>query len=378
MSDLVLLHHPNANYIAKNIFEDLNDNGIPIKHVKVKRAKFPNGERYYKLNIDNSFSLIGKTSIYIASLTNDTEIFDMFRVGTALVQAGLKRRIFVVPFLAYLSMMDRAVQAGEIITAKCNSMLLGLLGSAGEGNIFVFLDLHYTPMLHYFEGPCLRMELSGMNTLLRGIDEQGFDLKNVVIGSTNLSHSNTVNVYANCLNVPVVFCRKKLHFSREDVFDSKQKLLDNHDDFLDDDEYSGDDFDDTFSDEKIIFNTPGDQSSEPAVAVVGDVKGKHVIIYDDMIRSGRTVLNASKVYLQSGAARVDVVTSHLACYDNKHIEDLIDSDIQKIIVTNSHPMTQTELVRSSDKFVVLDVSSLISQNLLEMLPSPEHPHRTSL
>ena len=329
-TEVVVISHPNASYLSQEITQDLLDNGIQIRQVPVVRSTFPNGEKYYRLEIESNFSLLGKTSVYVASLTNDDELLDLYRVGTALVQAGLKRRIFVVPFMAYLSMIGPA-KTGEVINAKCNSMLLGLLGSAGEGNVFVFMDLHYEPMLHYFEGPVLRIQLSGKNALLRGIAEQNYDMNNVVIGSTNLRHSSWVNSYANALNVPIVFCR-------------------------DEGNYIGD-------------RSPG---------VVGDATGKHVLIYDDMIRSGKSVISATKLYLQAGASRVDVVCSHLACSDVATIQQLIDSDIHTIIVTNSHPMTQLEQVRSSSKFVVVDVSSILSQSLYEMLPSPEKPHRASI
>ncbi|OHS94731.1 Ribose-phosphate pyrophosphokinase [Tritrichomonas foetus] len=330
MSEVVILEHPNASYLSQDIYQDLQDNGVSINHVDVDRSTFPNGEKYYRIHVDSNFSLLGKTGVYIASLTNDDEILDMYRVGTALVQAGLKRRIFVIPFFAYLS-LDRVGLTGEIMTAKCNSMLLGLTGSAGEGNVFVFLDLHITSLLHYFEGPCLRMELYGKNALLRGIADQNWDTSNIIIGSTNLRHANWVNSYAKSLGCQVAFCRDK-----------------------------------------------GNYIGDGSMGVVGDVTGKHVVIFDDMIRSGESAISATKVYLAAGAKRVDLVASHLACFDIMHIEGLIESEIQTIIVTNSHPVTQSEAVRSSPKFVVVDVSNIISQSLYEMLPSPEKPHRASL
>ena len=46
--------------------------------------------------------------------------------------------------------------------------------------------------------------------------------------------------------------------------------------------------------------------------VIGDVSGSHVIIYDDMTRSGGTLINAAKAYLDNGASRVTAVLSHFA------------------------------------------------------------------
>jgi hypothetical protein len=52
-------------------------------------------------------------------------------------------------------------------------------------------------LLHYFEDPCVRIELScGTSPAL-------------VVGSTNLRRANWVNTYATMLIVPLVFLREK-------------------------------------------------------------------------------------------------------------------------------------------------------------------------
>ena len=91
--------------------------------------------------------------------------------------------------------------------------------------------------------------------------------------------------------------------------------------------------------------------------VIGDVRGKIVIIYDDMTRSAGTIIDAAKAYLDLGAIAVYVVLSHLALNDESIIAKLIAAPIVKIITTNSHPMSQHPLILGSEKFVVADVST---------------------
>lgn len=334
MAGVVILEHPSSHYLSQTISEELIDLGIQISHVQIDRSNFPNSEKYYRLHIDSNFELLGKTSVYIASLTNDEEILDIFRIGSALTQAGIKRRIFVIPFLAYSS-MDRSSHAGEVVTAKCNSQMFGIIGAASEGNVFIFLDLHYPCLLHYFEGPCLRVELKAQSILLQTISSLNYPRDTLMMGSTNLRRAAWVNSYAKAMNIPISFIREKPKPDQNEFISE-------------------------------------------ADGIVGNVKGYRVIIYDDILRSGNTLINAAKCYLNAGATNVVGVVSHLACYNEQQIVDLINSDMEKIICTNSHPITQIPLVAENDKFIVVDTSELFTQCLYEILPTPENIHKSSI
>jgi len=45
--------------------------------------------------------------------------------------------------------------------------------------------------------------------------------------------------------------------------------------------------------------------------VSAQVQGQHVIIYDDMIRTGSSLLNAAEAYRKSGAKKISVVAEPL-------------------------------------------------------------------
>jgi ribose-phosphate pyrophosphokinase len=111
--------------------------------------------------------------------------------------------------------------------------------------------------------------------------------------------------------------------------------------------------------------------------VIGDVAGKHVLIYDDIIRSGKTIIAAADMYLAKGATGVDVVTSHLACFEDDQIIALKESRIGVIIATNSHPVTQNPLVSQDPKFQIVEVMPVFFTTIAETLPSKEHRYRFS-
>jgi ribose-phosphate pyrophosphokinase len=330
MDEVVLITTPGTEPLASEIFQLMIDHDVCMKKLEVTRDFFPNGERYYRIQVDQSFSLLGKTSVYVSSVTNDDEILDLYRVGGALAQAGLRRRIFIIPFLAYSS-MDRAEHPIEIITAKANSQMMGVLGSGDDGTVFIFLDLHYPCLLHYFEGPCVRIELNCRTALLSAILRQRYNTETLVVGSTSLRRANWVNTYATMLKVPLVFIREK---------------------------------------EREVTSGPHSYRSD-AAGVVGDVRGKHVLIYDDMVRSGRTIIQAARKYLEAGAIGVDVCTSHLACFEEQQLIDIIDSPIGVMIATNSHPITNNQLVKSP-KFVIVNIADVFTQTLLQLLPYVGH------
>ena len=95
--------------------------------------------------------------------------------------------------------------------------------------------------------------------------------------------------------------------------------------------------------------------------------GRNVIIYDDMTRSAGTLIQAAKAYLERGATSVTAVLSHLALNDPSVVQMLLDSPIERIITTNSHPMSQIPEVQTSDRFVVVDVHKIFVETIRELL-----------
>lgn len=95
-------------------------------------------------------------------------------------------------------------------------------------------------------------------------------------------------------------------------------------------------------------------------AINADVDGKTVIIYDDMIRSGGSIINAAKTYKNAGAGDIYVITTH-GLFVNDGINKLKDNDlIKKLICTDSH--TNTQFI--NDDFVeVRSLASLICEAL---------------
>jgi ribose-phosphate pyrophosphokinase len=86
--------------------------------------------------------------------------------------------------------------------------------------------------------------------------------------------------------------------------------------------------------------------------ISGRVKGKRVMIVDDMIATGGTIIRATEKLLSEGAREVEVYATH-GIFSGDAREVLEKSPIKRIHVTNSLPQ------REGGKIKVLDISDLI-------------------
>lgn len=300
MPKFLIYSTTNSQYFAKLIASQLG-----IKLSTIIRGQFGDGELYHRFDINDDKELFGKTAIFVTSTNTDQDFNELEKIGIALADYGTARRIFVIPFFGY-STMERAVKPGEIVSAKINARRLSNI-PGGNANIFLMLDLHVSSIIHYFEGDCLRYELFAEKILTQAIEE--LKIKNFIFGTADLGKTKWVEIFANKFFTDIAFIRKSRDYK-------KTKILD----------------------------------------VIGQVKGKNIIIYDDMTRSGGTLIQAARAYRQNGAEKIYAVLSHLALNDKTIITKLIKSPIEKIISTNSHPMSQHSLIKRSKKFIIKDVS----------------------
>jgi ribose-phosphate pyrophosphokinase len=93
--------------------------------------------------------------------------------------------------------------------------------------------------------------------------------------------------------------------------------------------------------------------------ISGDVRGKRVLIVDDMITTGNTILEAARLLFEQGAMSVRVAATH-GLFTGDARERLQQSAIEKIYVTNSLPQQ-----RATDKITVVDIAPFIQEILQE-------------
>ncbi len=90
--------------------------------------------------------------------------------------------------------------------------------------------------------------------------------------------------------------------------------------------------------------------------VQGNVKGKCVLIVDDMISTGKTIVRASEALYKKGAKKIYVAATH-GLFSSDAFTIIEQSVIEKVFVTNTVIQTHT-----SSKVTSVDISSFL-QNI---------------
>ena len=91
--------------------------------------------------------------------------------------------------------------------------------------------------------------------------------------------------------------------------------------------------------------------------IIGDVKGKNILMVDDMISTAGTVCAAAKLVKEHGALKITVATTH-AVMVGKALENIKNSPIDRVIVTDSIPGGD-RLAPIADRVTELSVATLL-------------------
>ena len=89
--------------------------------------------------------------------------------------------------------------------------------------------------------------------------------------------------------------------------------------------------------------------------LIGDVKGKHVILLDDIIDTGSTICKAAGIIMENGAKSVRAMITHPVLSGNA-IEKVENSALEELVTTDTIP-----LKRESSKIHVLSCDWLLAE-----------------
>jgi ribose-phosphate pyrophosphokinase len=86
--------------------------------------------------------------------------------------------------------------------------------------------------------------------------------------------------------------------------------------------------------------------------LIGNVKGKKVLIPDDIIDSGKTICSAGNLLLENGATELNCYATHAWLSNGtKHLLDCFN----RVIVSNTHNRNYEERIH------VMDISSVFAE-----------------
>lgn len=251
---------------------------------EVETRIFPDGERYQRLITP----VRDRDVVLLAGTTSDEQTTALYDLACGIVENGAKRLTLLLPWFAY-STMDRAAQEGEVVTARTRALLLSAVPRAACGNRVAILDPHFDGLPHYFAPGMCATEIRVAPLVEQVARRLGGD--DFVLASADAGRAKWVQRVAGRLGVPAAFAHKRrLGPDRTEV-----------------------------------------------VALLADVRSKHVVIYDDMIRSGTTMLGAARAYRDAGASRVSAITTHGVFPGDSFARLEASRLFDHMVATDSHP-----------------------------------------
>ena len=114
------------------------------------------------------------------------------------------------------------------------------------------------------------------------------------------------------------------------------------------------------SDVIIIDKNRYVKNKSKVMNIIGDPKGKNVIIVDDMIDTAGTICHAATALKEHGANHVSVMATHPVLSGHAY-ENLASEDIDQVVVSN------TLAIRSDFKKAnIIDVSEILAENIYQI------------
>lgn len=281
--------------LAQEICDHL---GIPLGKVKLRR--FSDGEVAFQI-LEN---VRGK-DIFIVQPTCPPvaeTLMELLVMIDAFKRASAKRITAVVPYYGY-ARQDRKDKPRVPISAK---LVADLLSAAGAQRILT-MDLHADQIQGFFNFPV--DHLYATPVILEALQQMRFERLTIV--SPDSGGVERARFYAKYLKANLAIIDKR---------------------------------------------RVGDNEAE-VMNIVGDVEGRDVIIIDDLIDTGGTIVNATREMRKKGALRLYAAATH-GVLSGPAIQRLQESEFEQVLITNTIPLPEEKRI---PKIRVLSVAPLLAE-----------------
>lgn len=280
-----------TRYLSEKIAESY---GEPLGNVVL--AKFSDGE--FQPSFEESIR--GRDVFLIQSTFPPADnLFELLLMIDAAKRASAKKIVAVIPYFGF-ARQDRKDKPRVAIGSK---LVANLLTSAGVKRI-VTMDLHADQIQGFFEVPVDHLYAS---TLFIDYIKK-LNLPNLTMAAPDTGGTKRANSYAKHLGVDMVICYKHRKVANQ----------------------------------------------IESMTLIGDVKGKDIILIDDIIDTGGTIAKAADIIMDQGAASVRAMCTH-AVLSGPAYERINSSKLTELVVTDTIPLQQ-----QSDKIKVLSTAPLFA------------------
>lgn len=248
--------------------------------------------------------------IFIIGSTHPSSenLMEMLLMLDAAKRASARHITAVMPYFGW-ARQDRKDKPRVPIAAK---LIAKMLEAAGATRI-ITMDLHADQIQGFFEKPVDHLFASTM--FLPYL--KSLNLDNLTIASPDMGGSKRAYAYSKALACDVVICYKQR---------AKANVISH-------------------------------------MELIGDVKGKNVVLVDDMVDTAGTLTKAADLMMERGALSVRAITTHGLLSGNAY-EKIEKSQLQELIITDSIPIEKesgkVKVLTCADLFA--DVMSRVHNN----------------
>ena len=267
-----------------------------IKLGEVSLTRFSDGE--FQTSFEDT---VRGTEIFLIQSTHAPleNLFELLLMVDAAKRASAHHIYAVIPYFGF-ARQDRKDKPRVAIGAK---LIADLLQAAGLERI-ITIDLHADQIQGFFDIPVDHLFASAIFIPYL----KSLNLSNIIVGSPDTGGTKRANSYAKFLNCDMVICYKQ--------------------------------------------RSKPNQVSD--MVLIGDVKGKDVVLLDDIIDTAGTITKSAELMMEAGANSVRAMCTH-GVLSGPAYERIEKSSLTEVIVTDTiskeHPC---------DKIKVLSVSELLA------------------
>ncbi len=297
--DLKVFAGRNSRFLAERVCERL---GMPLGEARTDI--FPDGELLVRLQED----VRGRDCYVVLSTcepVNDN-LMELLIFIDCLKRASAKRVTIVTPYFGY-GRQDRKDKGRVPITAK----LVANLITASRADRVLALDLHAAQIQGFFDIPV--DHLSATPVFLDYFQSIREKLGDLCLVSPDVGNVKVAEGFANLLGGDLAIINKRRVSGTEVVTEH----------------------------------------------IIGSVRGKTVLMFDDMISTGGTICEAAKLVMDQGAVDVIAAATHgVLC--GRAIERIAASPVSSLVITNTIPI-DNRLEPLGDRLRVLCVGELLGE-----------------
>lgn len=231
----------------------------------VERRRFPDGEMYVRI----SEELTGNDVAVVGSIRSDSDFLELLLLLDASREGGARKITAVLPYFGY-SRQHRIYHPGEPVSSKVITKSIESFADA-----IVAVELHDPETMTFTNKPFAN--ISVINSTSEYFVDRDLDL----IMSPDDGGYDRARKMADVIGIPSYYIEK----TRVDSKTVKMKLPD------------------------------------------VDFRGKNILIVDDMISTGGTIIKAANLLREHGAAKISVCAVHgvFALESARKIEEAVDS-----------------------------------------------------